>query len=144
MAARIRIPRRGFTFIELLVVAIIVGIVALIAVPSFTNQLRKGKRSEARVALHGLMQAQEKFRSNCTQYASTLAAADSCSGASSSVNYRAGTETGLYALAISSASDTGFSASATAQGSQVDDAACAVMTLSVAAGNVTSGPAECW
>lgn len=135
---------RGFTFVELGFVAVIVAVLAVIAVPSFTQQLRKGKRSEARVALHGLMQAQEKFRANCAQYASAMAAADNCSGAASTVNFRAATDTGLYAIAIRSASDTGFSASATAQGRQVDDTACAVMTLSVAAGNVASGPAECW
>ena len=135
---------RGFTFVELMFVAAIVGVVALIAVPSFMQQMRKGKRGEARVALHGLLQAQEKFRANCTQYAGAMAAADNCAGASSTLSYRALSETGLYAIAIGSASDTGFSASAAAQGSQADDKGCAVMTLSLAAGNVASGPAECW
>ena len=42
---------RGFTFIELMVVIALVGLLAVIAIPSYQESVRKSRRAEVRAQL---------------------------------------------------------------------------------------------
>lgn len=69
-----RTPRAaGFTLIELMLVVAIVGIITAIALPAYQNYVMKSRRSEAQNALSQAAQAQERFRSSRSSYASTMA-----------------------------------------------------------------------
>jgi len=46
--------QKGFTLIELMIVVAIIGILAAVAIPAYTNYLKKGKVSEAVVLLGAL------------------------------------------------------------------------------------------
>jgi prepilin-type N-terminal cleavage/methylation domain-containing protein len=68
----IRREHLGFTLIELLVVFAVVAILAAVAYPSYQDSVARARRTDAKDALLGARFAQEKFRSSCPQYATTM------------------------------------------------------------------------
>src|SRR6218665_3655841 len=65
-------PVRGFTLVEIMIALILLGILTAIALPAYQSHVAKGRRAEAINALSAVLQAQERWRSNRSSYASTL------------------------------------------------------------------------
>ncbi len=63
---------RGITLIELLIVIVIVGILAAIAVPVYTNYMQRARRADAKTALEQLRASQEMFRAEKGSYSINL------------------------------------------------------------------------
>jgi type IV pilus assembly protein PilA len=63
---------RGFTLVELLVVVIIIGILAAIALPNFLNQSAKAKQTEARQNIGMINRVQNVYRFQNDVFASTF------------------------------------------------------------------------
>lgn len=59
---------RGFTLIELLTAILIVSILASVAVPTYTAQVRKSRRTEARTALLDMAGREERLYSTTNAY----------------------------------------------------------------------------
>jgi len=66
---------RGFTFMELMVVIALVGLLAVIAIPSYQESVRKSRRAEVRAQLLEVAQYLQRFYSHNDSFATTKAGA---------------------------------------------------------------------
>ena len=130
--------QKGFTLLEMMITVIIIGILAVIALPSYQNYLRVARRSDALDALMFIQNLQEKYRANNSTYGSL--AQIGYSGATSKEGY--------YTPTITSNSATGYTATATAVSgtTQASDSGCTAITITVSAANPRGAktPASCW
>ena len=125
-----RCRMNGFTLIELMIAVVIVGILLAVALPSFMDSMRKGRRSEAFTALSAIQQSQERWRSNRAAYTTTLADL----GVTSAVS----TPGGYYTLAVTTNTATGYEATADGSGSgQRNDGQCTKLSVKVDRGAIT-------
>lgn len=127
----IRRRAAGFTLVELMVATSISGVLASVAYPSVSAALYKIRRSEALVAVIQLQQAQERWRSGSSRYA-TLTELGLPSTASG----------GNYRLSITDPASNGYVALAQATGAQAGDRQCRYMKLAVDAGNLVYSSGE--
>src|ERR1700682_6449593 len=61
----------GFTLVELMVTVVVAAILFAIAVPTYTSQMQKARRTDARSALLDLAGREERFFSVSTAYTAT-------------------------------------------------------------------------
>ena len=126
--------QRGFSLIELMIVLVIVALLLMVALPSYQDSVRKGRRAEAFTAVSTIQQAQERWRANRTTY--TLLLTDLVLPGS--------TPNGHYSLALSAPRTPatvaiGFTVTATATGGQAADTRCAKMAVELVGGNLSYG-----
>jgi type IV pilus assembly protein PilE len=67
---------QGFTLIELMIVVVIIGLLASVAIPSYQNTIQQARRAEAKSALHQLMLSQELFYTEQQRYFTLTPTAD--------------------------------------------------------------------
>ena len=63
---------RGFTIVELIIAVAIIGILAAIAVPAYTEHLKKGRRADAQQFLSQVAQKQQQYLMDARTYAGDL------------------------------------------------------------------------
>lgn len=66
----------GFTLIEMMVVTIIMGLLAAIALPAFLNQVQKAHQAKATAQIGAVNRAQQAYRLSNPTFANTLAVLD--------------------------------------------------------------------
>ena len=104
----------GFSLIELMITIVVVGILAAIALPAYTNQLRKSSRAEAQSFMTTAAGNQQQYLLNRRAYASSFADL----GATVPDDL-----TGKYTLAVAASNGPppSFTVTATAVGDQARD-----------------------
>lgn len=107
---------KGFTLVELAITVVIVGILAAIALPNFTDYVRKGRRADAFDAMAHVQQEQERYRSNNQTYAGSLA----------DLRTTNLSQAGHYTLSLSEVSSFGYTLTVAPVegGKQAADTAC--------------------
>lgn len=146
-----KMKQRGMTLIELVVVIMIVGILAAVAIPSYRQYVMRSQRADAKDALLALATQQEKHYLQCNAYAEILDNATDC--AAGEIQAADVSKNGWYALEADAPNPaTGFTVTATAINgeNQWQDTECRSFTVDQAGvrtaaddgGNDTT--AECW
>ena len=118
----------GFTLVELMVTCVVLAIIVGIAVPSYTQQVRKSRRADARNAVLDLAGREERFLSISNSYSQTP----------TDVGYTAfpvAVNNGYYQLSVvvpdpaQPGVTPSYSITATTFGVQVGDTACASFSV---------------
>lgn len=137
---------RGVTLVELMIVIVVIGILAAIAVPGYRRYLIRSQRSEAKIGLMQLQTAQEKFYLQNNAYTTNITGAPPAGLGLQNV-----TETGKYDLAVALVDATAQAYTATATprtgGGQTDDTQCINFTINERGTRGVSGPygtQACW
>lgn len=64
--------RNGFTFVEMAIIIVVLGILALIVIPRIIHLGRKAKEAALRAELHQLRSAIQQFEADCGDYPARL------------------------------------------------------------------------
>jgi type IV pilus assembly protein PilE len=131
----------GFTLVEVMIAVVIIGLLAAIAIPAFTDSVRKSRRADAFSALSAVQQAQERWRGNNASYASALANTATGTNPPNGLGMSATSSSGYYGIAISGAGATGYTVTATSVSgtSQAADGDCKVLAARMNGGNLEFG-----
>jgi type IV pilus assembly protein PilE len=142
MTSSIPYPRArsgGFTLIELMITVAIVAILSMVALPTFFDSIRKGRRADAIGALSKAQQAQERFRANNAAYGDsfTVSAGQLAVANAASATFDSGDAN--YTIDITANTSTGYTLLALAKSgtSQAKDANCQCLELAASAGQMT-------
>jgi len=150
----------GFTLVELMIVVVIIGVIAAVAIPAYKGSVMKSNRAMAKAALLDLAGRQEKYYSLYNNYAfdssnTTLTTlGQQLYGAGSTATFPInvpGTGPTLYTIAaptVTTANAAGtipatFIFYAVPAGSQVGDQ-CGTFSINSAGQQSASGTGSCW
>lgn len=123
---------KGFTLIEVIIVAVIIGILSGIAYPGYIEYVQRARRSDGQNALLRVQLAQEKWRANNREY-----------GTMAEIGVSTESAGGHYSkIEVKEPSATGYVATATSTRALAGD--CHTLTITVSSAGEIRSPAECW
>jgi len=111
--------KRGFTLIELMIVVAVMGILAAIAYPSYTDSVQKARRADGTAALMNAAQRMEVYYARNASY--TGATSGSTNPPAGNTNIPALSEEGYYDITIQAVDANSYTLRATATGNQAND-----------------------
>lgn len=138
-------PHSGFTLIEIVIVVVIVGVLAMVALPAYQDSVRKGQRSDAKVGLLAAAGRMEQFMLDRGTYTDDM----------EDIGYAADpmiSDEGHYSIDAEACADgdltTCYVLTATPRSTSplADDAACTTFVLANTGARAATGAhqEECW
>ena len=123
-----RTAARGFTLIELMIAAAVIGILLAIAVPNYQDYIRKASRSAAQSELIELAAMQEKIFLNSSAYALNVTTAYNGSSTGGLGRTSGTTQDAKYTLSVTPSAGATYTLTATpvAGTSQATDGAISI------------------
>lgn len=138
--------QKGFSLIELMIAVAILGIIAAIAYPNYSNYVQQARRSDGHLMLTEIMGAQERFYTENFNYTTDL----------SELGYTVDggaveSDEGFYLVTAAACGGSTIrncvNLTATAQGIQAVDDECATLSLNSRGEKAATGGGgreECW
>ena len=129
---------RGITLIELMIVVVIIGIMAMIAYPNYSQFVARAKRTEAKAALLKIATNQERFYLQNNSYTTDMMQLGFPVGAAFI------SDSDSYSISVTAADANNFTAVAKYQ--RFDNEALKCLTFQIDGRGIrTSAPlADCW
>ncbi len=143
-SAPLTMALRGFTLIELLVTMAVVSILATIAVASYSSQVQKSRRTDARSALLDLAGREENLFSTTNAYSATPS---DLGYGPVAATFPITVGSGYYTVTAVIPTPTSFTITATAIGSQLADTDCVTLSVDQTGAQTSTGTgtaATCW
>ena len=137
-----QIPNRsqGFSLIELMIAVVIVGILAAIAIPMYSDYVTRSRRADGQATLMQVAQELERCYTQFSKYND-----NSCSVVNGGMVSET-SDQGFYVVAANKLDESAFTLTATPQNEQADDTDCTTLKLTYLGGQGATGTDtdSCW